>query len=141
MLGTGILNNYPSGSEYLRKRILDKGGAIISEYLPNQKYSRESFIHRNRLQTGLSKVVIPIEWARRSGTAHTVGFAKKQKKKIICLRMPDWEKERQELLYAYNIGAQIFTVPGQEKKLFEAISSGLNNKSFTPGTLQLSLFD
>ena len=75
VLGTGILDNYPKDSQVLRDRILGAGGAIVSEYLPRASYSAENFVQRNRLQAALGRVLIPVEWARRSGTAHTVRFA------------------------------------------------------------------
>ncbi len=77
-IGTGILLNYPSGSEKLRQEIHQKGGAIVSEYLPHDSYSAANFVHRNRLQAGLARVVIPVEWQEKGGTAHTVRFAKKK---------------------------------------------------------------
>lgn len=62
VLGTGILGNYPKGSEGLRRKILDGGGCVISEYLPHQSYSAENFIRRNRLQAALCDLLIPVEW-------------------------------------------------------------------------------
>lgn len=48
---------------------------MATEYLPTESYSRHSFIERNRIQAALSSVVIPVQGARKSGTAHTVRFA------------------------------------------------------------------
>lgn len=62
VLGTGIRREYPANSNGLRLKILEHGGAIVSEYLPNQSYSAENFVRRNRLQAGLAKVIIPVEW-------------------------------------------------------------------------------
>ena len=75
VLGTGINNDYPRGSEILRSEILKAGGTVISEYLPDQTYSAQTFVRRNRLQAALADTLIPTEWAIKSGTAHTVEFA------------------------------------------------------------------
>lgn len=75
VLGTGFNIEFPAGSMLLRERILERGGAILTEYFPNAMYSKQSFVQRNRIQAGLSNVVLPVESQRRSGTAHTVRFA------------------------------------------------------------------
>ena len=112
-IGTGILQNYPAGSEKLRQEICENGGAIVSEYLPNQSYSAENFVHRNRLQAGLSNVIIPVEWKEKGGTSHTVKFAHKAQKRIVCLKLPDWSDSHSELTLAKKLDADIFTLPGE----------------------------
>lgn len=100
VLGTGILGNYPKGSEILRRKILDSGGCIVSEYLPQQSYSAENFIRRNRLQAALCDLLVPVEWGVKSGTAHTVKFAAKYNKPIINLYMPLMYSLRPELKFS-----------------------------------------
>lgn len=73
VLGHGISTPGALYDQYLRQRILDTGGAIISEYLPTDPPSRQSFLRRNELQVALSKVVIPIECpSLESGTGATI---------------------------------------------------------------------
>ncbi|EHD14495.1 hypothetical protein CIN_04270 [Commensalibacter intestini A911] len=88
VLGNGLLQNYPENSHYLRTRILENDGTIISEYFPNSKPTQNSFIHRNRIQAALANVITPLEWKIKSGTAHTVKFAYEMNKKIICVETP-----------------------------------------------------
>ena len=76
VIGTGILLDFPATTAGLRRRIVDSGGAVVSEYLPETRYSRQTFVMRNRLIAALSSVVIPVEGAIKSGTAHTVRFAR-----------------------------------------------------------------
>ena len=112
VLGTGILNNYPAGSEKIRTQIIDNGGVIVSEYLPNQSYSAENFVRRNRIQAALCKSLVPIQWNIKSGTAHTVGFAYKYGKKIANIYLPSTYQERKEIEYAdLTKGAVSFLVP------------------------------
>jgi DNA protecting protein DprA len=141
VLGTGILDNYPKGSDVVRRRILEAGGTIVSEYLPRASYSADNFVQRNRLQAALGRVLIPVEWARRSGTAHTVRFATALKRPIACLRLADWPADR--LVLEPGLGretGEIFTVPREQGAFdhFVRIALGV---SPPPITGQLSLFD
>lgn len=141
VLGTGVLDNYPRGSEQLRQRIVDAGGAITTEYLPNASFSAENFVQRNRLQAALGSVLIPVEWQRRSGTAHTVRFATQLSKPIACLRLADWEPQRVSLLPGLGLETgEIFTVPRDQAKLDKFITQSINGPS-TQRRGQLSFFD
>lgn len=141
VLGTGILDNYPKGSDAVRQRILEAGGTIVSEYLPRASYSAENFVQRNRLQAALGRILIPVEWARRSGTAHTVRFATALGRPIACLRLADWPADRVAL--EPGLGretGEIFTVPREQGAFdhFVRVALGI---APPPIVGQLSLFD
>ena len=51
---------------------------LISENEPGAFVNRGLFVSRDRLQSGLSLAVFPIETDIKGGTMHTVGFAKEQ---------------------------------------------------------------
>lgn len=122
VLGTGMLNNYPKGSDELRKEIIKAGGTVITEYLPMQSYSAENFVRRNRIQAALCDVLIPAEWKIKSGTAHTVRFAHKQNKLIINLFLPKSEHSKPEIEFSKEeYGAISFCVPHQTTNLIDAI--------------------
>jgi DNA processing protein len=53
VLGSGIDEIYPSANRPLAKRILDSGGALISEYPPGVHPSKWTFTARNRIIAGL----------------------------------------------------------------------------------------
>lgn len=140
VLGTGILKNYPSGSEGLRHDICVNGGAIVTEYLPNQTYSAENFVRRNRLQAGLSNVLIPAAWKSHSGTSHTVRYAGIAGKAIACLRMPDWkEEDHSELTLARELGARVFTVPDQGNDFIDFVRYHLTENSASIGVSENSV--
>lgn len=123
VLGTGILNTFPSGSECIRSEICKSGGAVITEYLPHDSYSSQNFVRRNRIQAGLATVVIPVEWRIKSGTAHTVRFAHETNRKIICVRPPEWKIDnRPELQHALQIGAKVFTLPDELEAFVTAVT-------------------
>ncbi len=140
VLGTGILDNYPRGSDLMRERILTAGGAIISEYLPRASYSADNFVQRNRLQAALGRVLIPVEWARRSGTAHTVRFASKLGRPVATLRLADWPHDR--VVLEPGVGAEtgeIFTLPRQHDAFSAFIGASIGSV-VAPVAGQLSLF-
>lgn len=124
VLGTGILMNYPAGSEILRDKIINSGGLVISEYLPNARYSAEFFIRRNRLQAGLARVVIPAYWREKSGTSHTVNFAYENNTQILCLETPS----KKETFFANKLAktkydALVFNIPSEGNAFIGAIQS------------------
>lgn len=88
-LGHGINYDFPAVTVHLRKKIIDAGGAVVTEYLPNEKYQKSFFVERNRLQAALADLVIPIEAASNGGTAHTVRFAKKFNRPLIGIEFPN----------------------------------------------------
>lgn len=127
VLGTGILQDYPKGSEALRKEIVDSGGTIITEYLPTQSYSAENFVRRNRLQAALGDILIPAEWKVKSGTAHTVKYAFEYNRYIALLTLPTALIESTETLFAiteYN--ATRFEIPKQTETLITILNAILS---------------
>jgi DNA processing protein len=77
---------YPSENYRLASDILEKGGAVISEMIFGINKGKSSFVQRNRLQSGLAKMVIPIEMGITSGTMHTIDFTMRQKRDLILLK-------------------------------------------------------
>lgn len=121
VLGTGIYSNYPKNSEIIRNEIIDKGGLIITEYLPDQKPSKENFVRRNRLQAAISDVLIPVEWNIKSGTAHTIKNAAELKRKILCPVMGEMSKNEEIKFAQSNYGALLLNTPLTNHQEFERI--------------------
>ena len=140
VLGTGILSEYPKGAVSLREAIVDNGGALVTEHLPTETYSAENFVRRNRLQAALGRMLVPVEWNQRSGTAHTVRFATMLRRPIACLRLADWEVDR--VVLAKGMGQEtgrIFTIPGDEAQFRNFVQEGLAT-AVLPRKPQSSLF-
>lgn len=138
VLGTGIANNYPSGSMPLRREILAGGGTIVTEYLPHQSYSSENFIRRNRLQAALGSILIPIEWNIKSGTAHTVAYAHSYGRKIINVYLPNTYELRPELAFSEKkYSAKSILISDKERFLDEIKNSSIAIKPDLP--MQASL--
>lgn len=129
VLGTGIFNDFPATTAYLRNRILQYGGAIITEFFPKEQYSRQRFVQRNRIQAGLSSVTIPVEAAVPSGTLHTIRFALKYGRQVLGVRWDDApESDLLRLLRAEN--AEIVAVPTSDDPFLSAIGRTYDYEGF-----------
>src|SRR5687767_2661656 len=58
---------YPSSHYQLAMRIIEQGGALLTEYPPGTRTYPGNFIARNRLASGLSQAVLITEAAEKSG--------------------------------------------------------------------------
>ena len=86
VLGTSIDHIYPKSHLSIAEDIINKKGAIISEYAPGQKVdTRYSFLQRNRLISGLSDIVVVVEAAERSGSLNTATHALDQGKTVFAV--------------------------------------------------------
>jgi DNA processing protein len=82
VLGSGVDEVYPSTNRELAKRILDSGGALISEYPPGARPNKWNFPARNRIISALSRGVLIVEAPQKSGALITAGFALEQGKDL-----------------------------------------------------------
>jgi DNA processing protein len=85
ILPSGIDKIYPKENEKLVSKIIEKEGLLISEYPSKTKPTKFSFIQRDRLTAGISSAVLVIEAQVKSGTMHTVNFAREQGKTIYAV--------------------------------------------------------
>lgn len=89
---------YPASNQGLARRILQSGGALVSEFEPGFKATPWSFPKRNRIIAGISHAVLVIEAGNKSGTRITARLA------------TDYNRE-------------VFSVPGS---IFSSSSDGTN---------------
>jgi DNA processing protein len=75
ILGSGVDEVYPSSNRVLARRILETGGAIISEYPPGTGPRKWTFPARNRIISGVSRGVLIVEAPQKSGALITARFA------------------------------------------------------------------
>lgn len=85
VIGNGLDSIYPRRNERLAERIIESGGAIISEYSPDTPVYPSHFLERNRLISALADVVIIIEAGERSGTLNTAAHALAQGKEVMAV--------------------------------------------------------
>ncbi len=75
VLGHGLDMVYPPSNRSLARRILETGGALVSEYLPGIPAWKWHFPARNRIISGLSRGVIIVDAPQRSGSLITADYA------------------------------------------------------------------
>ena len=113
VLGSGADIIYPPENEELAARILDGGGAIVSEYPPGTRPSQGTFPARNRIISGLCGGVLLVEGSHTSGAMITVNFAAEQ-------------------------GRDVFAVPGS---IYSPLSAAPNRLIFDGANPALSAWD
>ncbi len=89
VLAHGLDTISPARNRALAREIVERSGALVSEYPPGTRAFRGNFVQRNRLQIGLAAGLLVIETDVDGGTMHTVGFAREQAKPIACLDHPE----------------------------------------------------
>lgn len=66
---------YPASHTRLAEQIIERGGALISEFEPNFRATTWSFPQRNRIMAGISNAVLIVEAELKSGTLITSRLA------------------------------------------------------------------
>lgn len=139
ILGTGILSDYPASARSLRKSIVEKGGAVVTEYLPEEIYSAKNFVRRNRLQVALSKILVPIEWKLNSGTEHTINYALKYRIPVVGIKLANWDLPKTQQDEMKKLVKIFFTLPGEETSLVRYLVEAIDFEQTLSN--QPSLFD
>jgi DNA processing protein len=87
VLGTGLDRKsiYPRENIKLVEKILETGGALISEFEPGTHGTKYTFPKRNRIISGLSLGVLVVEAKLKSGALITAKYAREQKRKIFAI--------------------------------------------------------
>lgn len=87
VLGSGANSQcvFPSSNRYIADKIINSGGAIISEYPVGINPTKFTFPMRNRIVSGLSKAVLVIEAPRSSGSLITAKYALDQNRDIFAI--------------------------------------------------------
>ncbi len=87
ILGCGVDICYPRENRDLYERLAagEKGGGIISEFLPGTKPEANYFPMRNRIISGISDLLVVVEAREKSGTFITVSDALEQGKDVYVV--------------------------------------------------------
>ncbi len=83
VLPVALNSSYLGRNAFFREKILERGGALLTEYFAEQSPGYGTFQKRNRLITGLSCGVVLIQAARQSGTSMYAALAKDQNRDVF----------------------------------------------------------
>lgn len=109
----------------LAHRILDNGGALISEMPPGAPVQKFSFPLRNRIIAGMCKATVVIEAARRSGALITARHALDANRDVWCVPGMITAPQSQGTNDWISKGANVMTSP-------EELLADLGLVRFTP---------
>jgi len=82
VLGSGVDEVYPASNRALARRVLETGGALLSEYPPGTGPRKWHFPARNRIISGLCRGVLIAEAPEKSGALITARFALEQNREL-----------------------------------------------------------
>ena len=85
VLGCGIDIAYPAQNRSLFAKIVQSGGAMITEYAPGMQPIAANFPARNRIIVGLSRAVLVAEARARSGAVITANIAADENREVYCV--------------------------------------------------------
>ena len=75
----------PRSNRLIGESIIERGGAIISEYEPGVEPLKHRFLARNRLVSGIADAIVVTEAAARSGTLNTAAHALEQGRDVYAI--------------------------------------------------------
>jgi len=74
-IGTGLGLTYPPEHRTLQRSIVEAGGTVISERLPDEPVTQWALVRRDRLQAAHADRTVLIETETTGGAMHTLRFA------------------------------------------------------------------
>lgn len=86
VMGTGLDRLFPAENAQLAQRILDAGGALLSQFFPTQPPTRWTFPMRNVVMSGLSMATVVVEASETSGARMQARVALQHGRTVFLLQ-------------------------------------------------------
>lgn len=118
VLGFGFDYMYPSSQQQLFQTWLAEGQTFVTEYSPNARPTKGTFVQRNRIVAGLAKAVVIIEAAEKSGSLITAQAALEYNREVLAVPGPIHSPYSQGTTWLLNQGATLIT---SGRQVWEAI--------------------
>lgn len=100
---------YPRQNANLAKKILQSGGALISEYAVGSETFPNRFLERNRIVSGLSPATVVVEAPEGSGSLVTANLALEQNREVFVVPGPIGHENYQGSHKLIRAGARLVT--------------------------------
>jgi len=85
VLGCGVDQPTPRSQRILFERVLEAGGALLSEYEDGTPVRDFRLVERNRLVSGLADAVVVVRASRTSGALITAALARRQGRPLLAV--------------------------------------------------------
>lgn len=111
--GSGLDWNvlYPKTNAKLAREILEKGGALLSEFDPELKAADWTFPRRNRVMAGLCRATLVIEAKEQSGSLITAKLAADYNRELLVVPGSIFSAESKGTHQFLRLGATAVTSP------------------------------
>ncbi len=111
--GSGLDWNtlYPRANVGLAREILKAGGALISEFKPDQKAADYTFPQRNRIMAGISHATLIIEAKEKSGSLITAKLVTEYNRELLVVPGSIFSNESKGTHQFLRLGATPITAP------------------------------
>lgn len=111
VLGCGFGTDYLEANRELRNQIKRFGGALVTEFPPFTRASKQTFPLRNRIISGLSLGVLVVEAGVKSGSLITANFANEQGRDVYVIPASIFDFHFQGSNRLLDDGATVATSP------------------------------
>lgn len=135
----GLENIYPRSNARIAEKILETGGALISEYPLGEPPLPYRFLARNRIISGLSRGVLVIEAPEGSGSLATARFALEQNRDVFVTPGNVSHSNFKGSHELIRQGATLVTSPDDILEAYEIETSSTTKKKNMPSSTEETL--
>lgn len=107
VVGSGLLQSYPSCHKGLFDTVVAHGGALVSIFPLQMAAVAGNFPARNRIIAGLSRCCVVVQAARKSGALITAQYALEQGRDVVAVPGSLYDELSQGCHWLLSQGAQV----------------------------------